>query len=53
MLHSVIALGTLLHFEDPGLKKLYFLDPEWLAKLMAKVISPPSADCKIIKGQFS
>ena len=32
--------GTLLHFEDHGLKNIYFLDPQWLAKLMADVIRP-------------
>ena len=30
--------GTLLHFEDHGLKNIYFLDPQWLAKFMADVI---------------
>ena len=37
--------GTLLHFDDHNLKDLYFLDPQWLAKLMADVIHPhgPSA----------
>jgi hypothetical protein len=32
--------GTLLHFEDHNLRNVYFLDPQWLAKLMADVIHP-------------
>ena len=32
--------GTLLHFQDHSLKNIYFLDPQWLAKLMADVIHP-------------
>ena len=36
--------GTLLHFEDHGLKNVYFLDPQWLAKLMANVIHPAAGD---------
>ena len=34
--------GSLLHFDDTHLNDLYFLDPEWLAKFMAEVISPDS-----------
>ena len=43
--------GTLLHFEDHGLKNVYFLDPQWLAKLMADVISPSSARAGIRNGE--
>lgn len=39
-----IFIGTLLHFEDYGLKNIYFLDPQWLAKLMANVIQPASME---------
>ena len=33
-------IGTLLHFDDQlrGLNTLYFLDPEWLAERLAKII---------------
>jgi hypothetical protein len=33
-------MGTLLHFEvwSESLKNLYFLDPDWLAKMIAKVL---------------
>ena len=30
--------GTLLHFTDQALKNVYFLDPQWLYKMMASVI---------------
>lgn len=36
--------GTLLHFKDFSLRKWYFLDPQWLAKLMAKVINHRAMD---------
>ena len=39
-----MTVGTLLHFDDYGLRNLYFLDPQWLAKLMAKLISPAAAE---------
>lgn len=35
-----IIIGSLLHFEDHNLRNVYFLDPQWLAKLMADVIHP-------------
>jgi serine/threonine protein kinase len=38
--------GTLLHFEDHGLKETYFLDPQWLAKLMASIIHPSAEEGK-------
>lgn len=31
--------GTLLHFNDFSLRKMYFLDPQWLAKMMSRVIN--------------
>ena len=40
---SLIHVGTLLHFEDVGLRSVYFLDPQWLTKLMANVTSPSTA----------
>lgn len=43
-LFSLFLSGTLLHFDDYGLRDLYFLDPQWLAKLMARLISPSSAE---------
>ena len=55
LLNSVICHmpGTLLHFDDHGLKDLYFLDPQWLAKLMAHVIHPYAVegDTPVVKGK--
>lgn len=50
---SVIMPGTLLHFDDHGLRELYFLDPQWLAKLMAHVIHPYAVegDTPVVKGK--
>ena len=38
-LHDV---GTLLHYDDRchNLHELYFIDPHWLCKMMAKVVAP-------------
>jgi len=35
--------GTLLHFTDPALKNVYFLDPQWLCDMMSSVIRVPRA----------
>ena len=34
-------LGTILHYDDPNqdLKDLYFINPSWLCRLMAKIIT--------------
>ena len=48
---TLLYIGTLLHFDDYNLRSLYFLDPQWLAKLMAKLISPSAAEnVKMVKG---
>ena len=36
-------LGTLLHFEDVALRDVFFLDPQWLTKLLAGLINPSTA----------
>ena len=40
--------GTLLHFTDQALKDVYFLNPQWLCKMMASVIRVPPAGKKSI-----
>ena len=48
---NLLYIGTLLHFDDYNLRSLYFLDPQWLAKLMAKLISPSAAEnVKMVQG---
>ena len=43
--------GTLLHFTDQALKDVYFLDPQWLCKMMASVIRvTPAGDKSIAKN---
>eukprot|EP00117_Sycon_ciliatum_P031638 scpid2508/ scgid0311/ Leucine-rich repeat serine/threonine-protein kinase 1; Leucine-rich repeats, ras-like domain, kinase protein 1; PARK8-related kinase len=32
--------GLILHYEEAALQRLYFLDPSWLCKVMARIISP-------------
>ena len=31
--------GTLLHYEDPLLKDLYFVDPQWLVDMLAHIVT--------------
>lgn len=31
--------GVLLHYKDSSLNDLYFLDPQWLCDMLAKVIT--------------
>lgn len=40
----------MLHFDDRELRTIYFLDPQWLAKLMAKVIKPAEGNSHISNG---
>ena len=43
--------GTLLHFTDQALKFVYFLDPQWLCRLMASVIRvPPAGKESLVKN---
>ena len=43
--------GTLLHFTDQALKDVYFLDPQWLCKMMASVIRvTPAGEESIAKN---
>ena len=36
--------GTLLHFDDHTLRDVYFLDPQWLAKLLADIFHPAAME---------
>ena len=39
-LSSSSLAGTILHFPDASLQSTYFLDPQWLTKMMANFIGP-------------
>lgn len=40
--HVVIASsGILLHYDEGQLSDLYFVDPQWLCSMLAKVIAVP------------
>ena len=45
-------VGTLLHYDDRrhNLHELYFIDPHWLCKLMARVVSPQMGVQKHIRN---
>lgn len=36
--------GVILHFNDVTLKNLYFLDPEWLSGILAKIVAVKEAN---------
>ena len=31
--------GTLIHYDDPFLKELYFVDPQWLSDMLAHIVT--------------
>lgn len=42
--------GTLLHYDDPSLCNLYFVDPQWLCDLLAHVVTVRSVNPCIKNG---
>ncbi|XP_023564370.1 leucine-rich repeat serine/threonine-protein kinase 2 [Octodon degus] len=54
--HFLNESGVLLHFQDPALQlsDLYFVDPKWLCKVMAQILTVKVEDCpKHPKGIIS
>ena len=37
-------LGILLHYDEGRLSDLYFVDPQWLCSMLAKVIAIPEVN---------
>jgi len=42
--HLIIILGILLHYDEGRLSDLYFVDPQWLCSMLAKVIAVPEVN---------
>jgi len=48
----VFISGTILHYNDPNkdLKNIYFINPSWLCRLMAKIITVDAVHTRIKNG---
>ena len=40
----MVALGILLHYDEGRLSDFYFVDPQWLCSMLAKVIAVPEVN---------
>lgn len=45
--------GTLLHYEDPLLKDLYFVDPQWLVDMLAHIVTVREINPFVKDGEMS
>lgn len=43
--------GVLLHYDDPLLRDLYFLDPQWLCDMLAHVVTVREVNPHINNGK--
>ena len=44
--------GTLLHYDDPLLKELYFVDPQWLSDMLAHIVTVREINPFVKDGKF-
>ena len=44
--------GTMLHYEDPLLSDLYFVDPQWLCDMLAHIVTVREINPLVRDGQF-
>ena len=45
--------GTMLHYEDPLLSDLYFVDPQWLCDMLAHVVTVREINPLVRDGRFA
>lgn len=48
---SSCVTGVLLHYDDPLLRDLYFLDPQWLCDMLAHVVTVREVNPHINNGK--
>jgi len=48
---SLYLSGVLLHYDDPLLRDLYFLDPQWLCDMLAHVVTVREVNPHINNGK--
>lgn len=44
--------GVLLHYDDPSLHGLYFLDPQWLCDMLAHVVAIRDVNPFVQNGKY-
>ena len=44
--------GTMLHYEDPLLSDLYFVDPQWLCDMLAHIVTVREINPLVKDGKF-
>lgn len=48
----ITSSGILLHYDEGELSDLYFVDPQWLCSMLAKVIAIPEVNAFVKNGKF-
>ena len=50
--HVITLSGILLHYDEGQLSDLYFVDPQWLCSMLAKVIAIPEVNAYHKNGKL-